>query len=82
LAPETIIGNGVNKSVDVYGIGLLLYEMVSGYPPHFTYNIEDLINRIQYSPVNYDAINSLSNSVKKLLKSILKKDNSKRPTIA
>ena len=33
LAPETILGNGQTESIDVWSIGILTYELLSGEPP-------------------------------------------------
>lgn len=33
LAPEMVRKKGVNKSADIYGIGCVLFEMLTGEPP-------------------------------------------------
>ena len=35
LAPEIILSKGYNKAVDWWALGVLIYEMVAGYPPFF-----------------------------------------------
>ncbi len=35
MSPEMIKKNGHNYSVDFYGIGALLYEMIYGFPPYY-----------------------------------------------
>ncbi|KAG8923202.1 camp-dependent protein kinase catalytic subunit [Tulasnella sp. 418] len=35
LAPEVIQNRGYNKSVDWYAVGILIFEMLAGYPPFF-----------------------------------------------
>lgn len=37
MAPEILMANGYDKMVDYWTIGILLYEMTSGYTP-FTAN--------------------------------------------
>ena len=35
LAPEVLLSRGYNKSVDWWSLGVLIYEMVAGFPPFF-----------------------------------------------
>lgn len=34
MAPEQILGKKVNETADVYSIGIIMYEMVTGVPPY------------------------------------------------
>ena len=52
LSPEVVNGDGASKATDVYSIGLLLYEMLFGYPPFYTTNVDELLNNIRYG-INY-----------------------------
>lgn len=36
LAPEIVEGKFYNKSVDWYALGILIFEMLAGFPPYFT----------------------------------------------
>ena len=41
IAPEVILGKKYNQSVDFYNLGLLIFEMISGFNPykiHFSGN--------------------------------------------
>jgi serum/glucocorticoid-regulated kinase 2 len=35
MSPEMIEKNGHDYSVDFYGLGALLYEMIFGFPPFY-----------------------------------------------
>lgn len=34
IAPEVILGKKYNQTVDYYGLGLLVFEMLTGYNPY------------------------------------------------
>ena len=35
MSPEILLGQGYDYSVDFYTMGVLLYEMLVGLPPHY-----------------------------------------------
>lgn len=45
LAPEMIIGNGHDESLDVWGLGVLMFELLHGKPP-FTPKVKNPNRRI------------------------------------
>lgn len=46
LAPEIIISCGYNHSVDWWALGILLYEMLVGYPPFYDSNPMNIYKKI------------------------------------
>jgi serum/glucocorticoid-regulated kinase 2 len=48
LSPELISGSGTTKATDIYSIGTILFEMLTGYPPFFTTSLKQLLNNIRY----------------------------------
>jgi serine/threonine protein kinase len=46
LAPEMVNRRGVGKSADIYGIGAVLYEMISGTPPFYAHDLNTMYNNI------------------------------------
>ncbi|KAI5170760.1 serum/glucocorticoid-regulated kinase 2 [Nematocida sp. LUAm3] len=82
MAPEIIKNEQYMEAVDYYTLGVLLYEMVSGYPPFFTgegEDKEDLENKILFSDVTYK--DDLSFEIKDLISCLLRKCPEKRPKI-
>ena len=51
LAPELLHGNGYTKSVDWWTLGVLLYEMVTGLPPFYNENTNEMYRRILSDPL-------------------------------
>ena len=49
LSPEMVNRRGVGKSADVYGIGAVLYEMISGTPPFYANDLGTMYKNISKS---------------------------------
>lgn len=49
LSPELIRGDGATKATDIYTIGTILYEMLTGFPPHYCKKIDKLFDDIRNS---------------------------------
>jgi serum/glucocorticoid-regulated kinase 2 len=46
LAPELLYGQGYTKAVDWWTLGVLLYEMLTGLPPFYSENTNEMYRRI------------------------------------
>jgi serine/threonine protein kinase len=53
LAPEMLIGNGHDYTVDWWALGILIYEMIVGIPPFFHRNKNKMYHFIKESKVNF-----------------------------
>lgn len=49
LSPEMVNRRGVGKSADIYGIGAVLYEMISGTPPFYANDLGTMYRNIAKS---------------------------------
>ena len=76
LPPETLNMKGVGKSGDLYGIGAVLYEMISGTPPFFSNEIAVLFNKIKNCQLVLH--HYFSEDLKDLLRKLMEKDPNKR----
>uniref|UniRef100_A0A914H1Y8 cAMP-dependent protein kinase catalytic subunit n=1 Tax=Globodera rostochiensis TaxID=31243 RepID=A0A914H1Y8_GLORO len=53
LAPEIILSKGYGKAVDWWALGVLIYEMVAGYPPFFAEQPIQIYEKIVSGKVKY-----------------------------
>lgn len=53
LAPEMVERRGHGKAVDWYLLGVLLYEMLVGVPPHFATTPKDIFKKISASHIKF-----------------------------
>jgi len=53
LAPEMLKGKGHDFTVDIWTLGILLYEMLVGIPPFFHKNKHQMFYLIQEAQVTY-----------------------------
>lgn len=76
LAPEVLEDNDYGRSVDWWGVGVVMYEMMCGRLPFYSRDHEILFELILMEDVKFPA--RLSEIAKSLLSSLLQKDPTKR----
>jgi len=72
LAPEVISGESYTKSIDWWSVGTLIFEMLTGLPPFYNQNEEQMYDKILKSDVIYPSF--LSAEVVDLMKKFLNRD--------
>jgi eukaryotic-like serine/threonine-protein kinase len=84
LAPEAALGHGTDQRSDLYALGVLLYEMVTGVLPFQGDDPLTVISQHLYSPVTppHAHREDLPADLEKLILSLLEKDPNNRPASA
>mmetsp|Transcript_6524 Transcript_6524/g.7942 ORF Transcript_6524/g.7942 Transcript_6524/m.7942 type:complete len:320 (+) Transcript_6524:853-1812(+) len=77
LSPEMLLGRqknyGYGKSVDWWGLGVLMYEMYFGWPPFFHKNKKLMCRQILKSRLKFPS-NSISEEAKDIITGLLQRD--------
>ncbi|CAD8055051.1 unnamed protein product [Paramecium sonneborni] len=76
MAPELVQEQPYNHTVDLWSLGVILYELFVGQPPFYTNQIYSLIQLIIKDPVKYP--DNMSPEFKSFLKGLLNKTPSDR----
>lgn len=76
LAPEIIQSKGHNSSVDWWALGILIYEMLAGYPPFYADNPLGIYEKILGGKIDWPK--SLESVAKDLIRKLLVIDRTKR----
>eukprot|EP00347_Sterkiella_histriomuscorum_P000019 403377493 len=77
MSPEMLRQGRVHgRNLDFYSLGALLFEMLTGLPPHFSENRDEMYRKILHSKVDYPKY--LSPMAKSLLKGLLVKNPDQR----
>lgn len=77
-APEVLQGIPYTKNCDWYSLGCLMYDMLTGKPPHTGANHKVILNKIQKDKQGPKIPYYLSDGMKDMLAALLKKDHAKR----
>lgn len=76
-APEMLQGNGYNESIDIWGIGVVFFTLLTGTYPFDASVRENIFKRIKEKTIHYSKYN-LERKEIKLLRLLLEKDPEKR----
>lgn len=53
MAPEMLEKKGHNRTVDFYCLGALLYELLTGLPPYYSTDTQQIYDNIVKSPLTF-----------------------------
>jgi len=76
LAPEIIQSKPYSQAVDWYALGVLIYEMLAGYPPFYKEDHVELYEQILEGKYSFPA--HINHSARDLIRKLLQPDLSKR----
>jgi len=76
LAPEVLQGQPYGKAVDWWAFGTLMYEMLTGLPPFYSKDVQQMYQKILQNPLNIPS--TISPEARSLLTQLLEKEMSKR----
>lgn len=80
LAPEIVERQEYGKEVDIWAIGVLLFEMLTGLPPFISNSPHDIMRKIVSDKVVYPA--HISRDTQELIERCLEKDPARRIKLA
>jgi len=78
LAPELLMGQGYNKTVDWWTLGVLLYEMLTGLPPFYDENTNEMYRKILSEPLHFPSADIVPPAAKDLLAKLLNRNPEER----
>ncbi|KAI5777808.1 kinase-like domain-containing protein [Geopyxis carbonaria] len=76
LAPELLLGQGYTKTVDWWTLGVLLYEMLTGLPPFYDENTNEMYRKILQDTLQFPA--DMDKDARHMLSRLLDRDPAKR----
>mmetsp|Transcript_25956 Transcript_25956/g.28860 ORF Transcript_25956/g.28860 Transcript_25956/m.28860 type:complete len:354 (-) Transcript_25956:1066-2127(-) len=82
VAPEVITSDGYTKQVDLWGIGIITYVLLAGYPPFYAEDDVQLFDKIIAVDFDYDdeCWQEISEAAKDFISKLLVRDPSDRMT--
>jgi len=80
VAPEVLMCESYDKSVDMWGIGIITYILLAGYPPFYAENDTDLFEKIMNAEYDFDdeCWDDVSDLAKDFIKHLLVNNPEKR----
>eukprot|EP01121_Diplochlamys_sp_Union-15-3_P020598 TRINITY_DN8061_c0_g1_i1.p1 TRINITY_DN8061_c0_g1~~TRINITY_DN8061_c0_g1_i1.p1 ORF type:complete len:373 (+),score=90.70 TRINITY_DN8061_c0_g1_i1:3-1121(+) len=80
VAPEVLMSEKYDKSVDMWGVGIITYILLAGYPPFYAENDTALFEKIMNAEYDFDdeCWDEVSDLAKDFIKHLLVKDPEER----
>jgi len=78
IAPELLLSQGYTKTVDWWTLGVLLYEMLTGLPPFYDENTNEMYRKILQDPLTFPGTDIVPLDARDLLEKLLNRDPTKR----
>ncbi len=70
--------NRQNENSDIWNLGIIIYEMIYGVPPFYSFDINNLSQIIEKNELKFPTDIQISESLKNLIKKLLDKNPDKR----
>ena len=80
LPPEIVAKKGATSASDIYGLGPLLYELLTGKTPYYADDIDLLFQNIKTAKLSFPE--HVSPNARDFIGMVMNKDPSKRPQIS
>ena len=74
MAPEQARGTGVDKRADIWALGCVLFEMLSGRRPFDGESAVEVMSAVLRSEPNWSALADVSPGIRQLIRVCLQKD--------
>lgn len=80
MSPELLNHQQYNSKSDLWSLGIILYELITGLPPFIANNIQNLVHRVNTEKINLDKIDRtiISDDCFNLLCALLNYDKMQR----
>eukprot|EP01117_Protostelium_nocturnum_P020434 TRINITY_DN918_c0_g2_i1.p1 TRINITY_DN918_c0_g2~~TRINITY_DN918_c0_g2_i1.p1 ORF type:complete len:455 (-),score=106.78 TRINITY_DN918_c0_g2_i1:124-1488(-) len=76
LAPEVLTGKGYSKPVDWWSFGSLLYEMLTGLPPFYSQDVQEMYRKIIHDKLKFPQ--NMNPDAMSLIDGLLQRDFNQR----
>jgi serine/threonine protein kinase len=87
MAPELVSNKPYNEKVDVWSLGVITYQLLSGKTPFESRNIKKIDFNIKHKPIKFETKNGefwddISEEAKEFILACLERNPDKRPSVA
>jgi serine/threonine protein kinase len=82
MSPELLNRESYSSKSDLWSVGIILYELITGTPPYLAKNLQSLVKKINTEHINinilYENYKHISNDCLDLLEKLLNNNKMKR----